>query len=133
MTRVRLIVLLFGVAAAAPSLAQAPAPLLVDAAWLAQHINDRNLVVLHVDDEADYKAGHLPGALSFPLGRLAESLDRLPRGRTLVVHCQMGGRAAVAAALLKARGFGDVVHLAGDFAGWQAAGRPVESGEAVPA
>ena len=62
MARVRLIILLFGVAAAAPSLAQAPAPLLVDAAWLAQHINDRNLVVLHVDDEADYKAGHLPGA-----------------------------------------------------------------------
>ena len=53
MARVRLIILLFGVAAAAPSLAQAPAPLLVDAAWLAQHINDRNLVVLHVDDEAE--------------------------------------------------------------------------------
>ncbi len=59
---VRLIVLLSGLAAAAPSGAQTPAPLLVDAAWLSQHINDRNLVVLHVDDEADYKSGHIPGA-----------------------------------------------------------------------
>ena len=42
--------------------ARGVAPLLVDAAWLAQHINDRNLVVLHVDDEAEYKAGHIPGA-----------------------------------------------------------------------
>ena len=89
--------------------------------------------VIDVRGPAEYEAGHIPGALSFPVGRLAESLDRLPRDRTLVVHCQMGGRAAVAAALLEARGFGDVVHLAGDFAGWQAAGRPVESGEAVPA
>jgi hypothetical protein len=60
MRLVRLIVLLSAVAAATPSLAQTPAAaptpapvsLLVDVAWLAQHINDRNLVVLHVDDEA---------------------------------------------------------------------------------
>lgn len=42
--------------------AQTPAPLLVDVAWLSQHLNDRNLVVLHVDNEAEYKAGHIPGA-----------------------------------------------------------------------
>jgi thiosulfate/3-mercaptopyruvate sulfurtransferase len=49
---------------AAPVLGQTPAtaPMLVDAAWLAQHINDRNLVVLHVDDEPEYRAGHIPGA-----------------------------------------------------------------------
>lgn len=40
----------------------APAPLLVDAAWLAQHLADRNLVIFHVDNEEEYKTGHIPGA-----------------------------------------------------------------------
>jgi len=48
------------------------------------------------------------------------------------VHCQSGARAGVAISLLKARGFGDVVHLAGDFAGWSREGRPVETGTPVP-
>lgn len=46
----------------AATTAHAQEPLLVDAAWLAQHLTDRNLVVLHVEDEADFKAGHIPGA-----------------------------------------------------------------------
>jgi thiosulfate/3-mercaptopyruvate sulfurtransferase len=47
---------------ATPAPAPGTAALLVDAAWLGQHINDPNLVVLHVDDEGEYKAGHIPGA-----------------------------------------------------------------------
>jgi thiosulfate/3-mercaptopyruvate sulfurtransferase len=47
---------------ASPAIAQAPAPLLVDAAWLAQHINDRQLILLHVGGKAEYDAGHIPGA-----------------------------------------------------------------------
>jgi hydroxyacylglutathione hydrolase len=85
-----------------------------------------------VRNSSEFDAGHLPGAVNVPLGRLAERLGELPRDRTLVVHCQGGGRAAVAAALLKARGF-DVAYLAGDYAQWSAAGRPVEKGAPVPA
>ncbi len=48
--------------AAAPALAQAPAPLLVDAGWLSQHLTDRGLVVLHVGSKSEYDAGHIPGA-----------------------------------------------------------------------
>jgi thiosulfate/3-mercaptopyruvate sulfurtransferase len=36
--------------------------LLVSAEWLAQHLNDPNLVLLHVGDSADYAAEHIPGA-----------------------------------------------------------------------
>ena len=48
--------------AAAPASAQTAAPLLVDVQWLSQHLNDRDLVVLHVGTKADYEAGHIPGA-----------------------------------------------------------------------
>jgi len=89
--------------------------------------------VVDVRNASEFDAGHLPGAVNLPLGRLAERLGELPRGRTLAVHCQSGARAGVAISLLRARGFDDVVHLAGDYAGWQAAGRPIEKGAPVPA
>ena len=85
-----------------------------------------------VRNSSEFDAGHLPGAVNVPLGRLAERLGELPRDRTLVVHCQTGARSVVAASLLKARGF-DVAHLAGDYAAWAAAGRPVEKGAPVAA
>ena len=43
-----------------PASGQTAAPLLVDAQWLAQHLTDRDLVVLHVGDEG-HRTEH-PGA-----------------------------------------------------------------------
>jgi thiosulfate/3-mercaptopyruvate sulfurtransferase len=45
---------------AGPAMAQAHLSVSTD--WLAQHLRDPNLVLLHVGDEAKYKAGHIPGA-----------------------------------------------------------------------
>jgi thiosulfate/3-mercaptopyruvate sulfurtransferase len=45
-----------------PASAQTAAPLLVDVDWLAQHLSDRGLVVLHVGSRAEYEAQHIPGA-----------------------------------------------------------------------
>jgi thiosulfate/3-mercaptopyruvate sulfurtransferase len=45
-----------------PASAQTPAPLLVDVDWLSQHLEDRGLVVLHVGNDAEYRAQHIPGA-----------------------------------------------------------------------
>jgi thiosulfate/3-mercaptopyruvate sulfurtransferase len=45
-----------------PVMAQAPSALLVEVDWLAQHLNDRGLVVLQVGDKSAYDAGHIPGA-----------------------------------------------------------------------
>jgi thiosulfate/3-mercaptopyruvate sulfurtransferase len=36
--------------------------ILVSADWLAQHMDDANLVLLHVGDSADYATEHIPGA-----------------------------------------------------------------------
>jgi thiosulfate/3-mercaptopyruvate sulfurtransferase len=50
-------VLACGSAAAGPA-----EPLVVSTGWLAQHLNDPDLVLLHVGDPAEYEAKHLPGA-----------------------------------------------------------------------
>ena len=36
--------------------------MLVTTAWLAQHLHDPNLVLLHVGGDGEYKAMHIPGA-----------------------------------------------------------------------
>jgi thiosulfate/3-mercaptopyruvate sulfurtransferase len=51
--------------ASAGVIVPAPSPresLLVPTPWLAQHINDPNLVILHIGTEAEYNAAHIPGA-----------------------------------------------------------------------
>jgi hydroxyacylglutathione hydrolase len=84
--------------------------------------------VLDVRSRAEWEAGHVPGAEHVPLGSLPGQLDRLPAGRPLVVHCQGGGRSAIAASLLAAAGVTEVVNMSGGFTEWSAAGLPVERG-----
>jgi thiosulfate/3-mercaptopyruvate sulfurtransferase len=38
-------------------------PFVVTAAWLAEHLNDKDLVLLHVGVRAEYDAAHIPGAM----------------------------------------------------------------------
>ena len=49
-------------AALAPAAPDPRAPLFVSVAWLAQHLRDPDLVLLHVGDAAEYPAAHLPRA-----------------------------------------------------------------------
>jgi thiosulfate/3-mercaptopyruvate sulfurtransferase len=57
----QLALVVFVVMCVAPARAQRDS-LLVTPAWLAAHLSDPNVVVLHVGDEAAYNAGHIPGA-----------------------------------------------------------------------
>lgn len=71
------------VALALPSAASAqPASsrdrLVVTPAWLAQHLDDRDLVVLQVGRKETYDAGHVPGArfVNYDAGALAAPMDQ---------------------------------------------------------
>ena len=68
---------------------------------------------------ADERAlAELPGALWIPLHELERRLDELPRDRTLVVFCHVGGRSAVAVDFLRRRGFPRAANLAGGIDAW---------------
>jgi len=82
--------------------------------------------LLDVRSEAEWKTGHAPRSLNIPVGDLDGRLNDIPRERSIIVHCQSGARAAIAASLLMARGFSDVQLFPGGFAEWRAAGEPQE-------
>ena len=78
-------------------------------------------LILDVRTANEHRDEHIPGATNVHVGRLRRTLDQLPQDRPLVVHCQSGGRAAVAEGILQDAGFENVVDLAGSFEGWKEA------------
>ncbi|GAB5521293.1 MAG: MBL fold metallo-hydrolase [Rhodothermales bacterium] len=78
------------------------------------------MTVVDVRRRDEYESGHIPGALNAAHTRLAEHLDRLPRGGTLLVHCLSGGRSAYAAAYLAQQGF-SVVYVNDHFSNYRTA------------
>jgi rhodanese-related sulfurtransferase len=95
---------------------------------------DQDLLVLDVRTAEEFAAGHVPRArnISHDLlpSRVAELDDA--RQREVVVYCRSGRRSALALETLRAAGFTRLAHLEGDFLGWQAAQRPIET-TAAPA
>lgn len=47
-----------------------------------------DVVVLDVRPVEEYRAGHIPGAVSVPVGELAERVDELPQDVQIVVYCR---------------------------------------------
>jgi len=129
-----------------------PAPalrtnMLVSTAWLAEHLKDPNLVILHVADSfADYKRGHLPGARFLATGKFIDnsgtlgselpSVETLTRtfsdlgltgkSRVVIYGTAWGPNAARAYLTLDYLGLGErVALLDGGVDQWLAEDRPV--------
>lgn len=69
--------------------------------------------VVDVRTDAEYAAGHLPGATHMELESLRDRLGELDADRPTVVICKSGQRANVGARILTQRGFSDVRVLTG--------------------
>jgi thiosulfate/3-mercaptopyruvate sulfurtransferase len=77
--------LLLVILVALPLFAKSPREsLVVNTAWLAAHLKDPNLVLLHVGDKDEYAAKHIPGARFVSLSDIATS-DRSATGLILEI------------------------------------------------
>ncbi len=87
-----------------------------------------NVVVLDVRPEPEYRAGHIPGAVSAPLDSLEQVAALLPRRREIVAYCR--GPYCVyaddAVRLLRERGL-RARRLDVGLPEWRRAGLPVET------
>ncbi len=94
----------------------------------AQLARDAPPLVLDVRTPAEFEQGHVPGARNMPYTDVPRHLEELApyKDHTIVMYCQSGHRAGIAARTLQEAGFKKLAHLAGDMPGWFAKGLPVE-------
>lgn len=137
-----------------------PAPL-VSTAWLAAHLGEPALVVVDAswylaamqrDGHAEYRAGHLPGAVFWDLDALSDRSSDLPHmlpdpdtlagdigglgignGDRVVVYDGSGVNLSAARVwwTFRVAGHTDVAVLDGGLPRWRAEGRPLEAGEVI--
>ena len=137
-------------------------PLLVDTAWLEEHLGAPGVRVLDAswylraekrDRFAEFEAAHIPGARYFDIDRIADTSDPLPHmfpdaatfarmvgelgvGNADHVIAYDGGKLTASARcwwMFRAFGHDRVSLLDGGFGKWRAEGRPVEAGQPSPA
>jgi rhodanese-related sulfurtransferase/DNA-binding transcriptional ArsR family regulator len=99
----------------------------VSFADLLERARRDEVVVLDTRPAHEYRAGHIPGALSVPVDELQQRLRRLPKGKDYVAYCR--GPYCVyadrAVEILRASGR-RANRLKNGFPEWKAAGFPVE-------
>jgi rhodanese-related sulfurtransferase len=85
-------------------------------------------VILDVRSTDEFAKGHIPGAVNVPFNKLADELAglKLPTSDEIVVHCEHGGRAAKAEAVLREAGYTNARDLTGHMDEWRSGGFPVK-------
>ena len=105
----------------------------VDADELLRRVRGGEVTVLDVRPTQEYRAGHVPGAISIPASELDARLKELPRGRPVVAYCRgpYCVMALDAVELLRKKGF-DAERMEQGVVEWRARGWRIERGEASP-
>jgi rhodanese-related sulfurtransferase len=98
----------------------------IEAAALAERVA-QGALVLDVREPHEYTAGHVPGAVSMPLGTVADNLDSFRSDGPTYLICQSGARSMRACEFAADEGY-DVVNVSGGTGAWIAAGNDVATG-----
>ena len=104
----------------------------VDGEVLIRRVRSGEVTVLDVRPVEEYRAGHIPGALSIPLEDLERRLGELPPDRQVAAYCR--GPYCImsldAVDVLQRHGF-DAVRLEEGVPDWRGRGLPVEVSSAT--
>lgn len=84
--------------------------------WLASGGEKKTL--LDVREPAERAHGAIPGSISLSLPELRAHLGELDPAASTAVHCMGGYRSAIAASMLQAAGFKDVINVTGGYNAW---------------
>lgn len=79
-------------------------------------LNKKPLNILDVRKDGEYISSHIKKAQHFSLDFINQQMHDIDPSTTYFVHCAGGYRSVIAASILKARGFNDLVNVEGGFA-----------------
>lgn len=100
----------------------------VESEELVRRVRNGEVTILDVRPAEEYRAGHIPGAVSMPLRELKSRLDELPKNREIVAYCRgpYCVMAVEAVDLLRRRGF-EAHRMEQGVLDWRTRGWRVES------
>ena len=96
----------------------------ISADELATRIKN-DALVFDVRKPGEYEGSHIENVPSTPLDFLNNHINEFPKEKEFHVHCAGGYRSVIAASILKARGFHNVIDVAGGFAAIKKTGIPL--------
>ena len=79
---------------------------------------NKSVTIVDVREPAEYKFGHIPGAISIPFGELSEQLTTLNKHDEIYVICRSGNRSDFACQQLKEEGFTNVKNAVQGMVKW---------------
>jgi glyoxylase-like metal-dependent hydrolase (beta-lactamase superfamily II)/rhodanese-related sulfurtransferase len=78
--------------------------------------NIEKLQIFDVRKPSEFSSERMPTAINTPLNFINEHINEFPEKETFYVYCGGGYRSVIASSILKARGFHNMIDLAGGFA-----------------
>lgn len=81
-----------------------------------EEIIEENVPVFDVRKENEYVAEHLVDVTSTPLDTINDNLAEFPKLEEFYLHCAGGYRSMIAASILKAKGYHNLINVSGGFA-----------------
>lgn len=83
--------------------------------FLKLYQGNPDINLLDVRRTSEYDAQHVVGAVNFPLDFINQNMSEVNRDQRYYLHCATGYRSMIAASILQARGFGEVINIQGGF------------------
>ena len=95
-----------------------------------QRFNTKPIAVLDVRKDGEYNSVHLEGAhvQHLSLDSIHQKLQGIESQKTYHIYCGGGYRSVIAASILKANGFSNVIDIAGGFAAFEKTQLPMVNG-----
>jgi len=91
---------------------------LIDSSTLQSLIGKPEVQLIDVRGEAEFKAGHIEGAVHLFAGTLQDNLHKIDKEGQIVIYCQAGDRSSIAYSILRRNGFEKVSNFSGGIKEW---------------
>lgn len=87
------------------------------------HLEDTKTETLDVRRSSEYLSEHIMDVTNFPLDFINENMNKIDPEKTYFIHCAGGYRSMIAASILKARGFNNLIDVEGGFSAIKKTGK----------
>jgi hydroxyacylglutathione hydrolase len=85
----------------------------------------RDLMIVDVRTDAEYRSGHIAGAINIHAGQVNDRYQELDRDKPIALVCRSAHRSSIAGSILLQHGFERVYNVSGGITAWGNAGYAV--------